>query len=298
LKVAGSLSGAAALNQEETQLLVKDRVDALASQLAQIIAQLPASLGAKTIANSLSVTFASDASSFNAIPVFIQSSNPVLNVAQYSQQFTDKSSGAVTTTTTTSLSGGVIQAIAGIINVTAVSGTNPTLDIAIWESRDSGTNYEKIYDMPRITATGQYYFPIMMVRGNRYRFVQTVGGSTPSFTYSINTMRSNQTVPTVRAHIDRAIDPNTINSVSAGIRVCNCRKIMIALEMSAMTGAPIVTLQGSFDGVTWYDTSKTITGAVGMIVGELDTIPNYVRGKITTAGSGCTLTQLVLKGMS
>ena len=66
-------------------------------------------------------------------------------------------SAAITTTTTTA----TITPTTGVaytvnIPVTVVGGTNPTLDVAIEESDDNGTNWRRVYEFPRITATGFY----------------------------------------------------------------------------------------------------------------------------------------------
>jgi hypothetical protein len=99
----------------------------------------------------------------------------------------DVASAALTTTTTTAAitptSGSAYQVN---IPVTAVTGTNPTLDVRIEESDDAGTNWFTVYDFPRITATGIYRSPVLPLgSGTRIRYVQTVAGTTPSFTRSV-----------------------------------------------------------------------------------------------------------------
>jgi hypothetical protein len=73
----------------------------------------------------------------------------------------DVASAALTTTTTTA----TLTPAYGIayevnIPVTAVTGTNPTLDITIQESDNTGTNWYNVYDFPRITAVGIYRSPL------------------------------------------------------------------------------------------------------------------------------------------
>lgn len=99
----------------------------------------------------------------------------------------DVASAAITTTTTTA----TITPTAGtsyqvVIPVTAVSGTTPTLSVRIEESDDAGTNWYERYTFPTITTTGIYRSPILRLRGNRVRYVQTVTGTTPSFTRAIS----------------------------------------------------------------------------------------------------------------
>lgn len=102
----------------------------------------------------------------------------------------DVASAALTTTTTTA----AITPTAGLaysvnIPVTVVSGTSPTLTVRIEESDDTGTNWYEVYTFPTITATGIYRSPIIRMRGNRIRYVQTVTGTTPSFTRAINRLQ-------------------------------------------------------------------------------------------------------------
>lgn len=105
-------------------------------------------------------------------------------------QVVDVASAALTTTTTT----GTITPTAGagyqlFIPVTAVSGTTPSLTIAIEESMDAGTTWFNRVTLAPITATGSYYSPYLKLKGNRVRYVQTVTGTTPSFTRAINRLQ-------------------------------------------------------------------------------------------------------------
>jgi hypothetical protein len=106
---------------------------------------------------------------------------------------TDVASAAITTTATT----GAFTPTVGTsyevnIPVTVVTGTSPTMQVNIEESDDSGTNWFVVYQFPIITATGMYRSPVLNLIGNRVRYVQTITGTTPSFTRSINRIQSNQ----------------------------------------------------------------------------------------------------------
>lgn len=109
----------------------------------------------------------------------------------------DVASSALTTTTTTATivpSWGTSYSIN--IPVTTVSGTNPTLDVIIQESDNTGINWRDVYTFPQITTEGIYRSPLRVLEGNRIRYVQTVGGTTPSFTRAINRLQSNaQAIP-------------------------------------------------------------------------------------------------------
>ncbi len=76
--------------------------------------------------------------------------------------------------------------IVAYLNVTAVSGTTPTLNIKLQDSAD-GVTY---YDIPgatftAVTATGQQRI-VVTNPGIYLQAVQTIAGTTPSFTYNLD----------------------------------------------------------------------------------------------------------------
>ena len=103
----------------------------------------------------------------------------------------DVASAALTTTTTTAAITPTFGTSYEVnIPVTVVSGTTPTLDVTVQESGDTATNWTDVYTFPRITTTGFYRSPPLKLRGNRIRYVQTVGGTTPSFTRAVNRLQA------------------------------------------------------------------------------------------------------------
>lgn len=72
-----------------------------------------------------------------------------------------------------------------MIKVTAVAGTNPTLDLKIQDGPTSTPTTDRL-GIPRITATGEYegYFKSTQ---SYVRYSSTIGGTgSPSFTYSVH----------------------------------------------------------------------------------------------------------------
>ena len=105
----------------------------------------------------------------------------------------DVASAAITTTTTTAAFTPTFGSSYNVqIPVTAVTGTTPTMSVAIQESPDGGTNWTTVYTFPTITATGSYVSPTLTLQGNRVRYVQTLTGTTPSFTRAINRLQCSQ----------------------------------------------------------------------------------------------------------
>ena len=213
----------------------------------------------------------------------------------------DVVSAALTTTTTTA----AIIPTAGTeyevnISVTAVSGTTPTMDVVVQESDDTGTNWFDVYHFPRITAVGIYRSPKLVLKGNRIRYVQTVAGTTPSFTRAVNRLQGNATgILPMRRILDRAVSLTTLNAATANVQAQECRNVQLAINIGAVTTtAPALQLQGSEDnGQTWYSIGAALTAVASSTV-QL-TVNNVnaelVRAVVSTAGVGVTAGYVSLK---
>lgn len=212
---------------------------------------------------------------------------------------TDVASAALTTTTTTSaITPSFGQGYQVVIPVTATSGT-PTLDVAIEESDDAGTNWLKVYDFPRITATGVFRSPVLRLRGNRIRYVQTVGGGAPSVTRSVVRLQISETVPQISQLIDRTITLTSLNSTTPSINVQNCRNAQLVINIGAATTAPTLQLQGSDDnGTTWYAVGSTLlavaSSTVQLTTSNIQT--QLLRAIVTSAGNTVTAGYVLVKG--
>jgi hypothetical protein len=186
------------------------------------------------------------------------------------------------------------------IVVTAVTGSFATMDVAIEESDDSGTNWFKVYDFPRITLGGQYRSPIMRLTGNRVRYVQTVGGGSPSFTRSINRLQASTNNEAIRQLIDRTISLTTLNSTTPSLdtRDCGNRNQLVINVGAITTTAPAIQLEGSDDnGTSWYSIGSPLTAVASSTV-QL-TVPDInaalTRGRVSTAGVGVTAGYVLIK---
>jgi hypothetical protein len=210
-------------------------------------------------------------------------------------------SAALTTTTTT----GVLTPNFGIsyqvnIPVTVVSGTSPTLDVTIEESDNTGVDWYKVYDFPRITGTGIYRSPHIPFFGNRVRYVQTVGGTTPSFTRSINRLQSSYPALPQRQLIDRTISLTTLNSTTPILLTRDCgNATQLIINVGAITTtAPAIQLEGSDDfGTTWYSIGSPLTAVASSTVQITVTTLNSaaVRARVSTAGVGVTAGYVMIK---
>lgn len=212
----------------------------------------------------------------------------------------DVASAALTTTTTTATitpaSGGAYEVN---IPVTVVTGTNPTLDVTIEESDDTGINWYPVYSFPRITATGIYRSPKITLTGNRLRYVQTVSGTTPSFTRAINRLQHQIQVPEFRQLINRTIVLTTLNSVTPNLVGGNTKNVQLIVNTGA--GATVeaqVQLEGSDDnGVTWVAIDTPLTTVLSSTVQKtvLNINHGLYRARVSTAGTGVTMGYVLVK---
>jgi hypothetical protein len=87
--------------------------------------------------------------------------------------------------------GGAFNNIALYVNVTAASGTTPTLVVKLQDSPD-GTNWYDITGATTasLTTTGAVAVRTTVACGHSIRAVWTIGGTTPSFTFSVNAVLS------------------------------------------------------------------------------------------------------------
>ena len=96
-----------------------------------------------------------------------------------------KESGAETSSTNgTGQAIGPTDIVLIVVHVTAKSGTTPTLDLAFEESASLGSGYAAVVKAPQITAVGVYTVYAKFTK-KYIRYVSTIDGTTPSFTYEI-----------------------------------------------------------------------------------------------------------------
>lgn len=224
----------------------------------------------------------------------------LLSTLPMPQIVADVASAALTTTTTTAAftpAHGLSFQV--VIPVTAVTGTTPTLDVGVEISDDSGTSWVRVYDFPRITATGAYRSPLLSLRGNRVRYVQTVAGTTPSFTRSVQRLQSSAMVPQTAQIIDRTITLTTLNSTTPSLNVQGCTNAQLVINIGAATTPPTLQLQGSDDnGASWYAVGGTLAAVASSTVQltVVDVNTQLLRATVTAAGNTVTPGYVLVKG--
>jgi hypothetical protein len=216
---------------------------------------------------------------------------------------TDVASAALTTTTTTaaiqpSVTIGAVSQNYSVV-VSAVSGTNPTFDVVVEESDDTGLNWWPVYQFPRITATGAYRSPIMPLTGNRVRYAQTIGGTSPSFTRVINRLQSQRPSPLLRQWFDRNLVLNTLNSTTPTWTTDGCVDYNLLISMGAATTPPVLVLEATEGGLVWDQIGANITPTANSQtrVQVLNIHARSMRLRVAGAGVGATLNYVLLRGM-
>lgn len=145
-----------------------------------------------------------------------------------------------------------------------------------------------------------YRSPTIPLVGNRVRYVQTVGGTTPSFTRAVNRLQSSYPAQPVRQIIDRTIVLTTLGSTTPSIISADCgNRVQLVINIGAVTTtAPALQLQGSDDnGATWYSIGTPLTAVASSTVQLTVTDINsqLTRAIVTTAGVGVTAGYVTIK---
>ncbi len=71
------------------------------------------------------------------------------------------------------------------LHVTAASGTTPTLDVVLEDTVDAGASWNVVGTFAQKTAAGREVINVTTPFTDRLRARWTVGGTTPSFTFSV-----------------------------------------------------------------------------------------------------------------
>lgn len=81
---------------------------------------------------------------------------------------------------------GQAKTIRAQLDVTAVTGVAPTLDVVIEDTLDDGATWNTIGTFTQRTAVGRQVIDVTTPFSDTVRFRWTMGGTTPSFTFAID----------------------------------------------------------------------------------------------------------------
>ena len=285
----------------KTGSFFKARLTALGAQTGTCVVTLRANNSGSIVALDSGLPFGTNTiGNIGSISNAFPSQTAGVGFALQTSNVNDLNGVLTATTTSATVTQGNVQSASFNVVVTAVSGTAPTLDISIEESDDSGTNWYPIFQMARITANGSYRTPVIRLSGNRIRYVQTVGGTTPSFTRAVN--RTNMMIDgnNLKVLVDRTVNPNTLNSTTPSYFVGGCDTVGLYINLGAVTTAPVFTAEGSEDNVNFYALSgSTLTTVANSTVflALPNSLTKFVRARVSTAGTGATLGYVELKAL-
>lgn len=74
--------------------------------------------------------------------------------------------------------------VKAVVDVTSVSGTNPTLDIYLEGKDELSGKYETLWNPAQFTAVGTAFSGVLTIPHQNVRLRWVVGGTNPSFTFS------------------------------------------------------------------------------------------------------------------
>lgn len=129
---------------------------------------------------------------------------------------TDVSGTFTSTGNSGSLDGEGMSLVSFTVNITAASGSSPTLSINIQESDDQ-SNWISIATTNTFTGVSTQNMRGLPLSSRYYRYVYTITGSTPSFTFSINTTLKDQYRPPVGQAVSALSGPVVIASDQSAV---------------------------------------------------------------------------------
>lgn len=186
------------------------------------------------------------------------------------------------------------------IQITAASGTDPVIQFYI-EGGDDGVNWSRFIDTRRMTGVDLQRMQGARLAGYFYRFGWIVGGTNPSFTFTITSSLKGY-MPrryTVRNnYADVLIDTlGATSTVFSAADVCNVS--LFSTRSDDGGSSTQYKVQGSNDNFTWVD----VTGAVSqardttqLVEFQNKAFRNY-RVKITAAANVANTLDLFWAGV-
>jgi hypothetical protein len=193
--------------------------------------------------------------------------------------------------------------ISGLLVVSAVSGTTPTLDLTLEESFDAGTNWLTAWSAPRVTGVTTVPIPQMAVGGLR-RWVWTISGTTPSFTFAINTNQLAFVPPIVRKLFDRTANVlnGTATTPTGALNVAGCKQIAAKISVGAITTTPgTYQIQVSDDNSAWSGVGTPTAVAANTtltLISPAGVAADWARVIVTGAATGQTGNYVAIQATS
>jgi hypothetical protein len=181
--------------------------------------------------------------------------------------------------------------LGAVVQVTNVLGTNPTLNVVLQTSQDGGATWQDVFHFEQLTADGSAVMPPNKIFG-LHRYVWNVGGTLPSFTFSILETGCAQDVGLSRRIFDytAALLAGTLNAVSAPLTVAGAHALAAFVTLAAGGTPGSYVLEVSPDGVNWVPVGGPTAAVAGATISLEGTfVPaQYARVRCSAAGTGQT----------
>lgn len=241
------------------------------------IVQLDNQNGASDLCKSIPVVMTSTATmsistATSSVLESGQTSTPsMLNVSLGSASTGNLTEVASAARTTSSNSGIIVSKVgavlSGLVNVSAASGTTPTLDLVLQESYDNGVTFQDIWHCERITGVTTAFIPAIPLGGRR-RWLWTIAGTTPSFTFSIITTGVSTSFLPCRQFFDRTANilNGTLNATTGNFLIAQLKSITAYITIGAATTPATYQVQISNDSVNWANGSAAVPAVASSTV--------------------------------
>lgn len=192
--------------------------------------------------------------------------------------------------------------VGALLTVTANSGTGQTLDVIAQDSYDNGTTWVDVWHFERFTTSNTTAYMPPRPFGGRRRYVWNIAGTTPSFTFKIDAMRSWGTAYPVRVqYFDRTANVlnGTASAATPAYEISGCKSVAATLTCGAVTTGGVYNLQVSNDSANWVTASADVTAVASSTVAipmTSGTVAKYARLFVKTGGASQTGTVVSFSG--
>ncbi|HEY9659866.1 MAG TPA: hypothetical protein V6C65_15525 [Allocoleopsis sp.] len=170
---------------------------------------------------------------------------------------TDVSGTFTTTGNTSAIDASGYGSIGFTLNVSAASGTTPTLDLDLQTSNDGVNDWTTQYEVERFTTTGSYVAARHSLQARYYRYLYTISGTSPSFTFTIRTDLKASSAPIIRNFKKyNDLNMNSSNNFSSTVSLEGCSWSTVTLTRGAGGAGVSIVAQYSNDGSNWVNSSS------------------------------------------
>lgn len=194
-------------------------------------------------------------------PTYTNAQRADLQFNLHGLPLTDSSITDITGTVTSTANGSAIDAggygsIAFTVNVSAASGTTPTLDLILQQSDDGTNDWTDEYSVERFTTTGSYKTVRMSLHARYYRYRYVISGTTPSFTFTVRTTLKAPSASVVHVYNKyNDLVMTSSNNFSSTVNVEGCSFWSAALTRGAGGAGVTIVAQYSNDATNWINSS-------------------------------------------